>query len=148
MFKSLLSETIKEHQYEYENLQRHFLETQQKTKFLLEANPNEITEDFFLSVEEFDKILKHSRKSYPEPDKVSYQLLKALAKKVEVFIRIIISCSINNSYVPCLWKDSQVTMLQKLKMTGRKEKITDELALPIALQRSVKLFLNYHPRPL
>ena len=44
---------MNEHQYENEDLQRHFLETEQKTKLLLEADPNETTEDIFLSVEEF-----------------------------------------------------------------------------------------------
>ena len=46
MFKSLMSETMKEHQYENEVLQMHFLETVQKTKHLLEADPNEITGTF------------------------------------------------------------------------------------------------------
>ena len=106
MFKSLLSETMKEHQYENEELQMHFLETDQNTKHLLEADPNEITEDNFLNVEEFNKILKHTSKSCPGPDKISYQLLKALPKNIKSFICIIISCSINSSYVPCVWKDS------------------------------------------
>ena len=86
---------------------------EQKTKHLLEANPNEITEDNFLNVEEFNKILKHTSKSCPGPDKISYQLLKALPKKIKAFICIIISCSINNFHVPCVWKASQVTMLPK-----------------------------------
>ena len=101
MFKNLLSETkMKEHQYESEDLQGHFLETEQKTKLLLEADPIEITEDIFLSVEEFNNVLKHTSKSYPGPDKIRYQLLKALPKNIKVFICIITSCSITNSYVP------------------------------------------------
>ena len=80
MFKNLLIEPMKEHQYENEDLQMHFLETEQKTKHLLEADANEITEDNFLNVEEFKKNLKHTSKSCPEPDKISYQLLKALPK--------------------------------------------------------------------
>ena len=51
MFKNLLSETIEEHQYDNEDLQKHFLETEQKTKLSLEADPNETPEDIFLSVE-------------------------------------------------------------------------------------------------
>ena len=111
---------MKEHQYENKNLQRHSLETEQKTKLLLEANPNEITEDIFLSLEEFKKILKHSSKSCPGPDKISFQLLKALPKNIKAFICIIIACSIDNSYVPCLWKGSQVTMLPKPQKEGKK----------------------------
>ena len=110
---------MKEHHYENENLQRHFLETEQKTKLLLETNPNEIIEDIFLSVEEFSKILKHSSKSCSGPDKISYQLINALPKN-KAFLCIIISCSIINSYAPCLWKDSQVTMLPKPQKDRKK----------------------------
>ena len=72
MFKSLLSETMTERQYENEDLQRHFLETEQKAKLLLETDPNEITEDIFLNVEEFNRILKHTSISCIGPDKKSY----------------------------------------------------------------------------
>ena len=120
MFKSLLSETMKKHQYENEDLQRHFFDTEQKTKLLLEADPNETTEDSFLSVEKFNNMLKHTSESCPGPDKISYHLLKALPKNIKAFICIIISCSINNSYVPCLWKDSQVTMLPKPQKDRKK----------------------------
>ena len=61
----------------------HFLETEQKTKHLLEADPNETTEDNFLNVEEFKKILRRTSKSCPGPDKISYQLLKALPQKLK-----------------------------------------------------------------
>ena len=104
MFKILLSETMKEHQDQNEDLERHFLKTEQKTKFLLKTDRNETTEDIFLSVEEFNNILKHTSKSSPGPDKISYRLLKALPKNIKAFICIIISCSIKNSYVPCLGK--------------------------------------------
>ena len=96
MFKSLLSETKKEHQYENEDLQRHFLDTEQNTELPLEADPNETTEDIFLSVEVFNNILKHTSNSCPGPDKISYQELKALPKSIKAFICIIISSSIKN----------------------------------------------------
>ena len=133
MFNSLLSETMKEHQYENEDLQRHFLDTEQKTKLLLEADPNEKTEDIFLSVEGFNNILKHTTKSCPGSDKISYQLLKALPKNIKAFICIIISCLINNSYVPCLWKESQVTMLPK----PQKDKKKAENYRPISLTNCI-----------
>ena len=104
---------MKEHQYGNEDFHRHFVETEQNTKLLLETDPKEIEEDISLNVEKFNEILKNSCKSCPRPDKISYQLLKALPKTLKAFICIIISSSINNSYVPCLWKDSQVTMLPK-----------------------------------
>ena len=120
MFKSLLSETMKDYQYENEYLQIHFLETEQKTNYLLEADPNKITADNFLNVEDFNNILKHTSKLCPGPDKIIYQLLKALPKNIKAIIFIIISCSINNSYVPCVWKDSKVTMLPKPQKDRKK----------------------------
>ena len=120
MFKSFLSATMIEHQYENEDLQEHFLETEQNTKHLSETDPKEITaEIIFLKVEEFKEILKNTSKLCPGPDKISYQLLKALPKSIKALICIIISSSINNSYVPCLWKDSQVTMLPKLQKDSK-----------------------------
>ena len=59
MFKNLLSETMIEHQYENEDLQKHFLETEQNTKHLSETDPKEITaENIFSKVEEFNEISK------------------------------------------------------------------------------------------
>ena len=43
---------MKEHQYENEDLQRHFLETEQNSKFLLETKPKKIAEDIFLESNE------------------------------------------------------------------------------------------------
>ena len=54
MFKRLLSETMKEHQYENEDLKEYFLETEHNKKRLLETDPYEITEDSFLNLEEFN----------------------------------------------------------------------------------------------
>ena len=134
MFKSLLSETMIEHQYENEDLHKHFLETEQNTKRLIETEPKEITaEKIFLKVEEFNEILKNTSKSCPGPDKISYQLLKALPKSIKALICISISSSINNSYVPCLWKDSQVTMLPK----PQKDKKKAENYRPISLTNCI-----------
>ena len=126
IFKVLLSETMIEHQYENEELQKHFLETEQNTKHLSETDPKEINaEIIFLKFEEFNKILTNTSKFW----KIGYQLLKVLAKSIKVLICIIISSSINNSYVPCLWKDSQVTMLPK----PQKDKKKAENYRPISL---------------
>ena len=101
MFKSLLSETMIEHQDENKDLQKHILETEKNTKHLSETDPKEITaEIIFLKVEDFNEILKNTSKSCPGLDKISYQLLKALPKSIKALICIIISSSINNYYVP------------------------------------------------
>ena len=68
--------------------------------------------------------------------------IEGATKNIKAFIGIIFCCSINNSYVSRLWKDSQVTMLQKTKKTGRKQKITEQFVLPIAMQSSVKLLFK------
>ena len=134
MFKSLLSETMIEHQYENEDLQKLFFETELNTKPLSEADPNEITaEIIFLKVEEFIEVLKNTSKSCAGPDKISYQLLKALPKSFKALICIIISSSIKNSYVPCLWKDSQVTMPPK----PQKDKKKAENYRPISLTNCI-----------
>ena len=76
---------------------------------------------------------KNTSKSCPGPDKISYQLLKALPKSIKALICIIISSSINNSYVPCLWKDSRVTMLPK----PQKDKKKAENYRPISLTNCI-----------
>ena len=121
MFESLLSETMKEHQYENEELQMHFFETEQKTKHLLEADSNEITEDNFLNVEEFNKILNCTSKSCLGPYKISYQLLKALPKNIKLFICIIISGSINNSYVLRTMRLERLTSNNASKTSKRQD---------------------------
>ena len=93
MFKSLLGETMIEHQYENEDLKKHFLDREQNTKHLSETDPKETTaEIIFLKVENFNEILKKkTSKSCPGPDKFSYQLLKALPKSIKALVSIIIS---------------------------------------------------------
>ena len=65
MFKSQLSETVIKYQYENEDLQKYFVETEQNTKHLSETDPKEITADIFLKVEEINEILKNTSKSCP-----------------------------------------------------------------------------------
>ena len=141
-FKSLLSETMKEHQYENENLQSNFLETEQNTKLLLEANPNEITEDIFLSIEEFKNILKQSSKSCPGPDKISYQILKQLPKTLKHPYAYLFPAQLTVLNCHAFGKIHKSQGFQNLNNTGRKQKITDQIFLSIALPKSVKLLLK------
>ena len=59
-----------EHQYENEDLQKHFLETEQNTKRLIETEPKEITaEKIFLKVEEINEILENTLNHAPSQTK-------------------------------------------------------------------------------
>ena len=46
-------------------------------------------------------------------DKICHKLLKELPKNVKALACILISSSINNSYVPVNWKESQIKMIPK-----------------------------------
>ena len=62
---------------------------------------------------EFDEILRESRKSCPGPDKICYKLLRELPRNVKALACLLISSSIDNSYVPANWKESQTKMIPK-----------------------------------
>ena len=66
-----------------------------------------------IKTKEFDEILRVSRKSCPEPDKISYKVLSELPRSIQALACLLISSSINNSYVPVNWKESQITMIPK-----------------------------------
>ena len=72
---------------------------------------------------------------------------ESVAKKLKLSYAIVISCSINNSYVPCLWKHSQVTMLPKPQKKEKAENYRP-ISLTNCIAKSVKLLLKIHPRPL
>ena len=66
-----------------------------------------------ITTKEFDEILRESRKSCPGPDKICYKLLRELPRNVKALACLLISSSINNSYVPANWKESQIKMIPK-----------------------------------
>ena len=66
-----------------------------------------------ITTKEFDKILRVLRKSCPGPDKISYKVLSELPRRIKALACLLISSSINNSYVPVNWKESQITMIPK-----------------------------------
>ena len=53
------------------------------------------------------------KKSCPGPDEISYKVLSELPRSIKALVCLLISSSINNSYVPVNWKESQITMIPK-----------------------------------
>ena len=74
-----------------------------------------------------------TRRSSPGPDKISYNILKRLPKCLTAYICLLITSSINNSYVPTKWKESQVKMLPK----PNKNKKDAENYRPISLTNCI-----------
>ena len=68
---------------------------------------------FFIKIDDYEEILNKTRRSSPGPEKISYNILKRLPKCLKAYICLLITSSINNSYVPTTWKESQVKMLPK-----------------------------------
>ena len=73
-------------------------------------NTNEHTEQLGIVVttKEFVEILKERRKKCSGPDKICYKILEELLKNVKALACLLISSSINNSFVPVNWKESQI----------------------------------------
>ena len=86
---------------------------EKETKAFL--SPNVDTEELciVITTKEFDEILRVSRKSCPGPDKISYKVLSEFPWSIKALACLLISSSINNSYVPVNWKESQITMIPK-----------------------------------
>ena len=66
-----------------------------------------------ITTKEFNEILRVSRKSCPGPDKISYKVLSEIPRSIKALAFLLISSSINNSYVPVNWEESQITMIPK-----------------------------------
>ena len=61
----------------------------------------------------FDEILKETRKTCPGRDKICYKFLEELPKNVKALACLLISSSINNSFVPVNWKEFLIKMIPK-----------------------------------
>ena len=78
-------------------------------------NTNEHTEQLGIVVttNEFDEILKETRKTCLWLDKICYKILEELPKNVKDLACLLISSSINNSFFPVNWTESQIKMIRK-----------------------------------
>ena len=113
LFKQLLEETKKDHTTVPAEIVKHCEEIKKKTKAFLSTMFDTEELCIVIKTKEIDEILRVSRKSCLGPDKISYKVLSELPRSVKVLACLLISSSINNSYVPVNWKESQITMIPK-----------------------------------
>ena len=100
-----------------------------ETKLFLKYENSEPNNYCIIKVDDYEEILLKTRRSSPGPDKISFNILKRLPKCLKAYICLLITSSINNSYVPTTWKESQVKMLRK----PSKNKKDSENCRPISL---------------
>ena len=86
-----------------------------------------------IKVDDYEETLNKTRRSSPGPDKISCNILKRLPKCLKAYVCLLITSSINNSYVPTTWKESQVKMLPK----PNKNKKDAENYRPISLTNCI-----------
>ena len=66
-----------------------------------------------VSTKGFDEFVKELRKTCHITDKICYNLLKELTKNVKALVSLLISSSINNSFVPANRKEFLINMIPK-----------------------------------
>ena len=113
IFKTLLQDTMKDHIYENLELNEHFEKVKNETKMFLQYKNTEPNNYCIKKKDDYEEILNKTRRSSPGPDKISHNILKRLPKCLKAYICLLITSSINNSFVPTTWKESQVKMLPK-----------------------------------
>ena len=104
---------MKDHTYENLELNEHFEKVENEPKMFLKYENTEPNNYCIIKVDDYEEILNKRRLSSPGPDKISCNILKRLPKCLKAYICLLVTSSINNSYVPTTWKESQVKMLPK-----------------------------------
>ena len=104
---------MKDHIYENTDLNEHFENVENETKTFLQCKNIDRNNNCIIKMDDYDRIGNKARRSCPGLDKISYNILKRLTKGLKAFICLLITSSINNSFVPTTWKYSQVKMLPK-----------------------------------
>ena len=104
---------MKDHTTVPAEIAEHYEKIKKETKTFLSTNVDTEELCIVIKTKEFDEILRVSRKSCPGPDKISYKVLSELPRSIKALACLLISSSINNSYVPVNWKESQITMIPK-----------------------------------
>ena len=113
MFKQLLKDTMKNHETESSIISEICDNVENETKAIINTNVDFELLAIAVTTKEFDEILKESRKTCLGPDKIFYKLFKELPNNVKALACILLSSSINNSFIPVNWKESQIKMIPK-----------------------------------
>ena len=102
---------MKDHTRVPTEIAEHCEKIEKETKAFLSTNVDTEELCIVITTKEFVEILRVSRKSCPGPDKISYKVLSELPRSIKALDCLLISSSINNSYVPVNWKESQITVI-------------------------------------
>ena len=111
--KQLLKDTMKDHTPVSSGNAEHCEKIENQTKAILGTVVDTEQLCVVITRMEFDGIFRVSKKSCPGPDKICYKLLRELPKYVKALACLLISSSINSSYVPANWKESQIKKIPK-----------------------------------
>ena len=122
------------HKYENLDLNEHFEKVENETNTFLQCKDMKPKTYCIFKVDDYNEILNKKRTSSPGPDKISHNILKRLPKCLKAYICLLITSSINNSYVPTTWKESQVKILPK----PNKNKKNAENYQPISLTTCIE----------
>ena len=124
---------MKDHTYKNLELNEHFEKVEIETKMFLQYENTEPNNYCIIKIDDFEDIFNKTRRSSPGSDKISHYILKRLPKCLNAYICLLITSSINNSYVPTTWKESQDKMLSK----PNKNKKDAENYRPISLTNCI-----------
>ena len=113
LFKQLLKDKMKDHTTVPTEIAEHCEKIEKETKAFLSTNVDTEELCIVITTKESDEILRVSRSSCPGPDKISFKVLSEIPRSIKALACLLISSSINNSYVPKNWKESQITMVPK-----------------------------------
>ena len=104
---------MKDHTTVPTEIAEHCEKIEKETKAFLSKNYDTEELCIVITTKEFHEILRVTRKTCPGPDKISYKVLSKLPRSIKALACLLISSSINNSYAPVNWKESQMTMIPK-----------------------------------
>ena len=113
MFKQLLKDTMKNHETDSSLISELCDNIENETEAIINTNEHTEHRGIVVKTKEFDQILKETRKTCPGPNKICYKILEELPNNVKAFACLLISSSINNSFDPVNWKESQIKMILK-----------------------------------
>ena len=142
LFKQLLKDTMKEYKPVLSGIAEHCKRIENQTKAILGTVVDNDQLCVVITTKEFDESLRESRKSCPGPVKICYKRLRELPRNVKALACLLISSSINNSYVPANWKESQIKMIPKQEKDCSKAENYGSISLTNCLTKVFETFVK------